>query len=317
MSDSTAGMFPPPPDSPHDALDKAVRGHLEAEAAKTNPSDVWAATLARLDAETPPASPPRRRWRGWISPVMLTALAASLFFAVYLIPPAPMAAANPAESLRTVRATHRDDADRSYRISVTGPAGLTRRWEKYLGESPVLHPRGNRFYQERAGSHGYIGRDGDGRIWIAPTREAAVSFEPGELPASLREIVTLRGLELPAIIDDVLGEFDLDWFEGRPETKRIIARRKTAPRAFQLAEADIQLDPTTRLIESLTLARHVPAGERLRITFHLTDAEPRQLADYTPRGHLEPTAPVYESDRPIARRRVLLGLFGEALLNGG
>ena len=317
-------MTPPPDDlfpPPEPGLDAAVRGHLDTEAARTDPAAVWDALSRRLAADAaPPAVPSRpRRLRRWaLGAVAVAALAAAVLVAVSVVPPTRQAAASPADVVEAARAAHAAPVDRCYAVTVELPPGTGL---GVSGRRGTLCTRGDRCVVTPGfGRAGAWGRDGTGRVWIAPTRAAAARFDEAELPPVLRDRVKITGLELPTLLDDVLKNYDLTWAD--PPSPAAAAYDVTATRRgptppFGLAAAGITVERGTDVVTALVLHRPLPGGGEARIAYTL---EPTGTAAgeaaYAAEGHLDPGAPVYDRDRPLPRGRVIARVLAEILANG-
>jgi hypothetical protein len=249
-------------------------------------------------------------------------LAAAVLVVVFLIPPAKQAVASPAEVVQAARVAHEHGSDRRYTQTVT----LT-----HAEADPLAHPveggrravvwvRGNRFVAQPGwGGTGAWGRDPDGRVWFAPTREAAVRYTEAELPATVREAVQIRGLELDALLGGVLADFDLTWADPpTPKAARrvVVATHRSPATSFQVVSAEVVIETESHLIRSLTLRRTLPAGAVATIAFELDTMPINTPVVYTAEGYLNPGSPVYDAATPIQRRFVLRKHFAR-LMKGG
>jgi hypothetical protein len=168
------------------------------------------------------------------------------------------------------------------------------------------------------GGRGAWGRDEAGRVWFAPTREAAARFDEAELPPQLRDAVRIRGLEVGALLDEVLKDFDLAWAEQpnrRRPTGAVAVSRRGAPAPFQIKSAELVVERDTNLLRALILERQLPAGVA-RITFSLTGTTEKDASVYTAEGHITPGAPVFDATRPLLRRAMLFEQLKDILANG-
>jgi hypothetical protein len=187
------------------------------------------------------------------------------------------------------------------------------------GRVVTVCTRGDRFHVSPGfGGKGSWGRDGEARVWIAPTREAAVRFADTELPPVVREIVKIRGLEVGPLLDEVLKNFDVTWVEPptpRAEVSRVWASRRGPTLPGQVRSAELVIENHSKQLRSLVLRRLLIGGDAT-ITFTLLGQGEFVPQDYTAEGHLDAGKPVYDSTRPNLRRRLLLREIGEVLAGG-
>ncbi len=312
---------------PESGVDEIVRAQLDAEASRVDADGMWNRVLTRLEAEAeasaapakPAAKPsPRHKSLGrWFAIVVgVAGLAASIFIAVFVLDSPRQAMATPTEIVRDARSAHAHSGDRCYTQSVHLSGGLLAKFPLLAeGERTVtICNRGNRFVVEPGfGGRGAWGRDEAGRVWVAPTREAAARFDESELPASIREAVKIRGLELDTLLDDVLKDFDLEWGEPPQGSSNftIKATRRGQVGFLQLASAVLVIEKDTKLVRSLVLRRHLGPEAVATISFTLTGSTEKDSATYTPEGHVDPGKPVYDNTRPLLRGLVITRLLKE------
>lgn len=307
--------FPPP----EPGLDALVREHLDAEAGRVDAGRMWDRLAGQLRADAAPVTRPSRRW---VRVVAGFASVAALLVAAFVLTPARDAVATPAQVVESARAAHRPDADRSYTQTVQLPPNLPAPMSLLFdsGRAVTVRTRGDRFVVTPGlGGRGAWGRDADGRVWIAPTRDAAARFTAAELPPHVLEMVAIRGLEVGPLLEDVLKDFDLAWAEpparGAPALA-VRATRRGGPLPGQIHSAELVIDKETRVVRSLVLRRPLAVGGLLTLTFTLADTTERDPIDYTAEGHVGPGQPVYDATRPVLRRRVLLQNLGDVIENG-
>ncbi|WP_439620416.1 hypothetical protein [Gemmata sp.] len=306
--------FPPP----EPGLDALVRAQLDAEAGRVDAGRMWDRLAGQLHADAAPATRPTRRW---VRVAAGFATVAALLVAAFVLTPSRDAAATPAQVVESARAAYRPDADRSYTQTVQLPPNLPAPMSLLLesGRAVTVCTRGDRFaVTPGLGGRGAWGRDADGRVWIAPTRDAAARFTPAELPPAVLDAVKVRGLEVGPLLDEVLKDFDLAWAEppdrGAP-TQAVRATRRGAPLPGQIHSAELVVEKETRVVRSLALRRQLAIGP-LTLSFTLADSAERDPAIYTAEGHVDPGQPVYDASRPVLRRRVLLLNLGDVIVNG-
>jgi hypothetical protein len=328
---SSPNRFP----KPEPGVDEIVRAQLDAEAGRVDAAGLWNSVLTRLETEAesetgaaadthtpqpssspaPQRSPTRRRFA--VFAAAFAGLAAAVIFAVFFLGTTHEVMASPAEVVQDARKAHAQSGDRCYSqtIQVSG---------RLLGQFPFLSDsehvnvctRGNRFVVEPGfGGKGAWGRDEAGRIWVAPTREAAARFEEAELPVPIRDAAKIRGLEFDTLLDDVLKDFDLEW--NAPPTEAnfsIKATRRGTAKLGQLSSADLVIEKNTKLLKSLTLRRQLGPEANVIITFTFTGATEKNPAAYTAEGHVDRADHAYDATRPILRAQVIAKLLKDRLL---
>jgi hypothetical protein len=311
--------FPDPEPGP----DEAVRAHLDAEAARTDPHAVWDRVRARLEADAAPA-PARRSWKRWaLYAVAAAGLAAAVLVALTYFTPTREAVASPADVVRAARAAHGQGIDRCYTQTVIFPPEVRAKFPLVAdgNRNAIVCTRGNQLVVEPGlGGWGAWGRDEHGRVWVAPTPDAAARFDENEVPPALREAATIRGLELHTLLDHVLIDFDLDWSgtTGVPDSGpyQLVASRRGTAQPFQVTWATLIIERDTNLVHTLVLVRVLPGGSTATVTFQLNATVQKDPAAYTAEGHVRPGAPIYDARHPIARRLFLLKSLGEASNRG-
>lgn len=311
-------LFP----KPEPGLDSLVRSSLDADAESARPdaAAMWKRLQHRLDADAPT---PRRRWLRRVATVAATVgIAAGILLAIVLTPTATReVVASPAEVVAAARQEHATGLDRRYRVTAELPPAARRFFPDAPSESNprMLWTRGDRFVVEPGfGGKGAWGRDAEGRVWLAPTPDAAARFQESELSEKLANSVKLHGLELQSILDDVLGNFDLVYSEA-PSRKGgyvITATRRGQPVPLRLSWAELVIDHDSKAIRSLAVRRPTLTGDTASAKFELQETQSRPDAIYTAEGHLNPGAPVYDQSQKILRRRLIARNLGEILGHG-
>lgn len=302
---------------PERTVDEVVRAQLDAEAARTDARGLADRVLSKL-ANEPPAEPakelsrPRRAWRKIAAFAGLAGLAATVLIAVFVLSGTREATASPAEVVKAARDTAAPNEARCYRVTVNLPARMRESFPLLAldAEAPrTLCTRGNRFVVEPGfGGKGAWGRDETGRVWAAPTREGAVAFDETELPAPLRTAVKIHELELTSLLDEVLTDFDLAFSEPPSrgaETYSITATRRGEAQPFRITSTELVIEKKTKVVRSLTIHRKTLNDGTATIAFALTGTAPRDDAAFTPEGHLNPGAPVYDRTKLLRRNQLL------------
>ncbi len=302
--------FPPP----EPGLDAAVRAHLDAEAARTDAGATWETVLARLNADPPttPAKPTRRRWAR--AALAVAATAAAVLVALFFWPGPRQLTASPSDVLREARTAHAAGPDRCYSFAIDFPQPLKDRFPLLAdnGRTQTVWTSGDQFVVSPGFTgKGAWGRDHLGRVWFAPTREAAARFTLDELPPALKEAVAVRGLELDTLLGELLADYDLAWADA----DRISATPRGTVGLLGVLSADITVEKTTHSVRELILRRKLPNDDAVTLTFRQTEAG-GDVPGYPAERHLNPKAPVHDADTPVLRRRVLIQGLGEIVVNG-
>lgn len=314
---------PNPFPEPEPGLDAVVRAQLDAEAARTDTRGMADRVLARLAADAPAAPVrPRRSWRRVAALAGAAALAAGVLVAAFALSGPREVSASPAQVVQAARDAATPNEARCYRVTLHLPARARESFPLLALDSETtrtLCTRGNRFVVEPGfGGRGAWGRDETGRVWAAPTREAAVAFVEAELPPHLRTAVKVHELELATLLDEVLADFDLAWSEPPArgaETDSVTATRRGDSPLLQIASAELVVERTTNTIRTLTVRRRALADGSASLTFTLLGTASRDDSAFTAQGHINPGAPVYDRAQPVLRRRVVLQQIRE-MANG-
>ena len=263
---------------PDDPLERLVRARLDAQAARET-ADVWERA---------------QRKRPWTGRAVrgLTAAAALLLASLTLTWGIGRAQATPAQAVARALEVHREDADHEYALRGEF-AGLVR--------EATLWTRGDRFRIEPApGGKGAWGQDRDGSVWIAPTPAAGAVFRADEVPAGLQEMLAIRSVRLPVLLETVLKHCDLSRLPDAPQG---IDRVEAVSQAGTLRRAVLDID-RDGLVRSLTLTRQLAVGE-VTLALDLRGSASKDGAFYTLKGALAAHGEVFDSDRPVKRLGLL------------
>jgi hypothetical protein len=304
-------------DEPTRGIDASIRAHLDAEASRVDSQSLWAAVLARLESDSSKrsaASPrnPRRRWLV----AATSGLAAAALVAVALLVMSPTAVATPSQVVASARAELAESSDLCYRMTVDYPPeakDVLPIGARHLGPQHVWTRGGQFVVVPGLTEKGAWGRDGKGRVWAAPSRQAAACFEAEELPRKLRNLVAVFGLELRPLLDEVLADFELSWSDPVESVYRIQATRVSPKGPFRVSAVSLAIDKQSKRILSLTVIRSLPDGQDAHLHLDLVDEKAQPAAIYTAEGHINPGVPVFDRSTPKERRKFLLQFVGEML----
>jgi hypothetical protein len=140
-----------------------------------------------------------------------------------------------------------------------------------------------------------------------------------ELPLPLQNAVKIHELELGALLDDVLADFDLTWSEPpttTADTYTVSATRHSQAGPFRIASAQLTIERETKHIRSLTLNRQLLGEGTATLAFTLLNSVARDDTAFAPESHVKTGAPVYDRTKPMLRRRFILQQLGNQFGNG-
>lgn len=306
---------------PEPGIDALVRAQLDAEAARADARAMADRVLAQLAAASEPqTNRPRRAWGRLASLAGVVGLAAAVLVAAFVLsgPREATATPSPAEVVQGARGALARNDTRCYRVTIDARA---REAFPLLaqGVPRTLCTRGDRFVVEPGfGGKGAWGRDGSGRVWVAPDTDGAAAFNEAELPPLIRNAVKVHELEPDTLLDEVLSAFDLTWSEPPApgsDTYSVTATRRGNAPALRLAWAELVIEKKTKVIRSLTLRRG-GAGGHATFTFTLLATVAKDDMAFTPEGYIRPGAPVFDHNKRLLRHRLLRQHLGEAAFTG-
>ena len=287
----------PPDDIPADPLDRIVRGHLDREAADVDAE----AVLVRVRAGPSIRTAAIPRW-SWLAPTGLAGLAAAVAVTFFLgggPTPQPLTAA---ELVRDAQAAHAGPADRRYAVVTewTPPPFLAGKLESRSRESR-LWTRGDEFWVEFDTPTGRAmawGRDPAGRVWVAHGRDRGFVYEPAELGEELSRYCDLMSLRLVSTLGELLEKYDLNREDagtpGEPARVGATCRRRPGRPLPQYARVELEMDPTTKVVQQAELTREIHGRTAATLTFTLEETGHLPDDQYTLAGHLDPGAMVLD-----------------------
>ena len=211
------------------------------------------------------------------------------------------AAANAATLLRQVRVVHAQGVDRCYRVHY---APDPRYWDgKKVLEGPsesVLWTRGDRFWSDCSigNIRLAIGREEDGTLWVSPSRKKGIRFAGGDsqLPKEVAVLCDVNSLTVPALMDDVLADFDLRCrgaVLARGEATSVVWARLKPGRSHPLISAALlEIDARSGALLRLVLWTVREGRPNGTVTYTLIDSATRGDDDYRLESHLDPGAEV-------------------------
>jgi hypothetical protein len=281
-----------------DPIERVVREHLDREAAGVDAG----AILARV---RPVVEPSRRSWLRWTAGAAGGALAAGIAGVLFLNPEQPPQLAAAEQLVREAKTAHADAADRLYQLVTENEIPVLRRLQiPPLAKTYRVWTRGERFWIETVGDgpHYAAGQDSQSRIWFALSRQRGLLFEPGEVGEPLARICDFVSLRAVQTLGEILEGFTmLRKDAGQPgESIRIEAniRPNFLNRNPRFRRIVLELDPTSKLIQSASFQRQVDGEPAASLTFTLLDAAPQPDTVYELRHHLDVDAEILDRKEP-------------------
>lgn len=292
-----------------EAVDRLVRAHLDRVTERTDATKLH----SRIRTGLQPAAHfdgaptavghavgrPSRRWPGSLgwSAVAATIVIGAFLGGRYFNP----AAANAATILRQVRVAHERGVDRCYRVHY---APDPRHWDgtNVLGgpSESVLWTRGDRFWSDCSIGHIRlaIGRQEDGALWISPSRKKGTLFtgSDSQLPKEVAVLCDVNSLTVPALMDDVLVDFDLNakgpTSNMSAATSVVWARLKPGRSHPLISTALLEIDGRGDALLRLVLWIVSEGRPNGTVTYTLIDGAVRGDEEYRLESHLDSDAKI-------------------------
>ena len=295
-----------------EAVDRLVRGYLDREAERTDATALLARIRASRPQEAPIAvtrGPGRRRWtRSW---TWAAATALALIVAFLGGRHLGSEAASAAVVLRDVQAVHSGQIDRCYRVQY---APDPRHWDgrnKLEGPSQsVLWTRGDRFWSDCtiADIRLAIGREADGTLWVAPSRQKGIRFAGDEsrLPEEIALLCAINSMSVPKLVDDVLADFELRAHGDLGDASRTVIWATLRPGRSHplLSSAVLEIDERNNVLTRLVLWMIRDGRPRGTVTFTLLESARQEDGRYELMTHLDAGAEIEDHKfeaRPAAQ----------------
>lgn len=282
----------PIPESP---IDRLVRRRLEANARHVRLEMMLNAALDR---------PIRRLAVG-----LPAALAAALVIALFSIQPGGKVEARPAEVVEQARKLSTQPLDRAYLIEAQFSPAIRQRWPKLSGSvQERLWSRGDRFFVEAGEGRPAWGRDERGRVWFVLNDRTGLRFDADEIAKPFEEMLTLRHVEIPSLLSDVLRNCALTEVSSvdlLPNTRRIQATPIPGTRRG-LESATLDIDTRSHIVRRLLLKRRLLGQSVASVLLTYLESRPRPDALYRVEGHLAAGGEIHDRANPPHRLRLLL-----------
>jgi hypothetical protein len=173
----------------------------------------------------------------------------------------------------------------------------------------VLWTRGDRFWADvQIGTIRLaIGRDEAGTLWASPSPSKGIRFadELADLPEDVAFACAVNSMSLPALVEDVLSDFDLRGqgpsSHGDKPTNLVWATLRPGHSHRILSAALLETDAATDAIVRLVLWTVEKAAPKGTITFTLIDSDTLRDDQYRLESHLDTNAVIELHDLGKAR----------------
>jgi hypothetical protein len=292
-------------------IDECVRDYLAVQEETVDPQQVLDRVRAQLAAERSVEGEPKPalrknrlpsipRWLWGITSAAALVVALLVFFQYGLAP------ASAETLIHAAKVRSLEPVDRCYQVRIELDPEIQERDPLLPAvREGKLWTRGDRFYMAPLGMPReiYWGRDEKGRVWIANARRVAVRFEPDELPSELARACDLRGMQVEALLGELLADFDLTR-EGPVATElgpvqivRAILKSGRNNKSLHAARLEIENQSgvlqrvvlyRTRSLVTFTLAETAaPDDSRYRLEKYIDDGATILTKDQTPPRRLE------------------------------
>ena len=300
--------MPPPDEHP---VDRAVREHLEREAAKVDAPAMLAKVRANLPApiRVHDPGPTRRAWLRGTAIGTGGAIAAGVGIYVVLggtgpVEPKMLSAS---EWIRAAKTAHETEkTDRCY--DVVADWDVTPFQKRFpfrpIAKRAKLWTRGDQFYVEATFADGFPvkwGQERTGRVWILPRPDRVLVYEPDDLAEPLARFCEMMSLRLVSTLADLLEKYDLKRETAGPdEPIRIEANPRGNPNSPlpRLSNVMIELDPKTKIVRKAVLTRAMNGETIGSIEFALLETAALDEKKYEYRTHAAANHQVIDGPRP-------------------
>ncbi len=281
-------------DQKFEAVDRLVRSHLDRQAERLD--------LTRLQGKIRQDRARPRPANRWPKTLGWTLAAASILIGAFLtgrhLGPAEASASTLLHNLRVI---HSHEVDRSYRVHYAPDPRYWDRSKVLEGPSEsVLWTRGDRFWSDC--SMGEIrlkiGREADGTLWISPSRQKGIRFPAQEanLPSDVAVLCEINSLTVPALVDDVLADFDLraegPASQADGSSSVVWARLKPGRSHPLIAAALLEIDSESEILTRLVLWTLRDGRPNGTVTYTFLESSEQKDDAYQLEYHLDPDAKI-------------------------
>jgi len=253
---------------PHDEhpVDRAVREHLEREAAKVNAP----ALLRRLRATRPaPINVRSLTRRAWLRGAAIgtggaIAAGTALYFVLGGEGPDEPKMLSATELIHEAKGAHETEKiDRLYEVNANWEVTPFQKRFPFrpIAKKAKLWTRGDQFLVESNFADGFPvkwGQEKSGRVWILPQPNRVLVYEPDDLAEPLARFCEMMSLRLVGTLADLLDKYDLKRETAGPnEPIHIEANLRGNPNnpLARISKVSIELDPKTKTVQKAVLTR--------------------------------------------------------------
>ncbi|MEW4488159.1 hypothetical protein AB1L42_08760 [Thalassoglobus sp. JC818] len=302
-------MTDEPRQSEIDEVEDLVRNHLHEQVLQLDST----ALVDRLVGQMPKRQPAEGSGvaRRWGSPLVWSLTTTLGFIVAFFV--GRSSSSSPIQAatiLRGVSAAHTQSMDRCYDVHFAPDPGYWNERNPFTGPSDtVLWTRGDRFWADATvGKIRLVyGRDGQGKLWVSPDRSTGIQIygSDEELPEEITMFVAINSMTVPALIENVLTDFDLradgptnEQFqksEDIPQTgignSVIWATLKPGRSHSLISSALLEVDETDTLVRLIlwTVDQEQPRGV---VNFTLIDTAEIGDEQYQLNAHLDADAEI-------------------------
>ena len=290
-------------------VDRAVREHLEREAAMVDAVAVLAKVRAHAPASVSVRNLTRRAWlRGAaIGTGGAIAAGAALYFVLGGEGPVEPKILSAAELIQEAKTAHEvEKTDRSY--DVVADWEVTPFQKRFpfrpIAKKAKLWTRGDQFFVESNFADGLPvkwGQEKSGRVWILPRPDRVLVYEPDDLAEPLARFCEMMSLRLVGTLAELLTQFDLKRQPAGPnEPIRIEANPRGNPNSSlpRLSKVVIELDPKTKIVRKAVLTRAMNGETIGSIEFTLQETASLDEKKYEYRTHAAAVHQIIDGPRP-------------------
>ena len=290
-------------------VDRAVREHLEREAAKVDAP----AMLAKVRAHSqPPLNVRSLTRRTWLRGAVIgtggaIAAGAALYFVLGGEGPVEPKMLSAAELIREAKAAHETEkTDRSYDVLADWEVTPFQKRFPFrpIAKKAKLWTRGNQFFVESNFADGLPvkwGQEKSGRVWILPRPDRVLVYEPDDLAEPLARFCEMMSLRLVSTLAELLTQFDLKReVTGPNEPIRIEANPRGNPNSPlpRLSKVVVELDPRTKIVRKAVLTRAMNGETIGAIEFTLLETASLDEKKYEYRTHAAAVHQIIDGPRP-------------------
>jgi len=302
-------------------IDSLVRQYLDIEARDVDVPAQLRAIAARdsgvampglVPTSRSPVTQPRQpsRHRHWNLAVAAGMLLTIGVISYLYLPPEPASAYALVTAAESELA--RKPVDRCYQVETLVPKAW-RRGNPFLqdGDESRVWTRGDRFrvLTTEGGRQYQWGQDGQRRLWVVCDEQHALRFDRDEVPPMFARTRAYLGLDVRRLANRFLRDYDLRFEKRRDADDRRVSvvhatiKPDRPPQPFNAAR--LEIDPKTKVVRSLELARVVDGQTKAQFRFTLVESSPERDSSYEVESHLAAGAKILDREHAAERERLL------------